>query len=284
MNQEKTKQEEIITIGHSPDSDDAFMFYALTEKKIDTSPFDFHYKTEDIETLNQKAVKQVYDLTALSVHAYSEVYENYALLSCGASIGENYGPLVLSHHSGSPKELKGKRIGIPGEKTTAYLALRLFEEDFIPVFLPFDEIMEQVQKKEIEYGLIIHEGQITYPEKHLYKILDLGKWWYEEEKLPLPLGVNVLLRSLGQEKILAIQSLLRKSVQYALDHNESALSYAKRYAGDLSTKQAHEFVHLYVNDYTLDLGERGLMGIQRLFERALESEILKNPIPIEIHS
>ena len=276
------KLERKITIGHSPDADDAYMFYALTEKKIETAPFDFQHKTEDIETLNQKALKSVYDLTALSVHAYSEVYENYALLSCGASLGENYGPIVISYHSGLPRELKGKKIGIPGEKTTAYLALQLFEQDFTAVFLPFDEIMDKVQNKEIEYGVIIHEGQLSYKEKGLHKILDFGKWWYEEERLPLPLGVNVLLRSLGREDIRFIESLLRNSVQYALDNNESALSYAQRYAGGLDFEKTHEFVHLYVNDYTLDLGERGWAGIRRLFRRALECGILSKAVPIEI--
>ncbi len=275
------KQE--IRLGHSPDSDDAFMFYAIAEDKIDTKGFQFTHIIEDIETLNNRALNQELEVTAISIHAYSKVYPNYALLSCGASIGDNYGPMVVSKSPMSPGELKGKKIAIPGKMTTAYLGLKLFENDFEPVVIPFDQIVDQVLEDKIEAGLIIHEGQLLYEQMGLHKVLDLGEWWFKTENLPLPLGANAIKRELGEEKIKTIAAILKESIQYALDHREPALDYAMKYAGDMERSLADRFVGMYVNDYTLDFGEKGREGVQRLLKKGHDQGIIDSEIPVQFY-
>ena len=221
-------QTEKIRIGHSPDSDDAFMFYALAKGLIPTDPFEIVHVIEDIETLNQRALAAELEVTAISVHAYAYVAKDYAFMPCGASIGDRYGPLVVSK---APIEnLEGKRIAIPGKMTTAYLTLSLFQPNFEAETRPFDKILDAVQQDEVDAGLIIHEGQLTYAREGLHKVIDLGEWWYEETGLPLPLGANVIRRDLGTEKIRKITTLLKQSIQYSLDHRARGLEYAMTYA------------------------------------------------------
>jgi len=275
------KQE--IRLGHSPDSDDAFMFYAIAQDKIDTKPFHFTHVIEDIESLNHRALKQELEVTAISLHAYSKLFKEYALLSCGASIGDNYGPMVIAKSPMKPEELKGKKIAIPGEMTTAYLALQLFEKDFEPVVAPFDQIIDQVLQNKVEAGLIIHEGQLLYKKSGLHKIIDLGEWWHETEKLPLPLGANAIRKNLGEKKIKRIGEILKESIQYSLDNREAGIDYAMKYAGDMERSLADQFVGMYVNDYTLDFGDQGREGVKRLFQKGYEKGIIANPTPIEFY-
>ncbi len=267
---------EKIRIGHSPDSDDAFMFYALAKGIIPTTPFEILHVIEDIETLNQRALAAELEVTAISVHAYAYVADNYAIMPCGASIGDKYGPLIVSK---TPmKTLTGKRIAIPGEMTTAYLTMKLFHADVETETRRFDKIIEAVQKGEVDAGLIIHEGQLTYTREGLHKIVDLGEWWHEETGLPLPLGANVIRRNLGIEKIRSITSLLKQSIQYSLEHRESGLEYAMTYARDMETDLADKFVGMYVNDYTLDYGESGRKAVQELLNRGHEAGVIPHRV------
>ncbi len=267
---------EIIRIGHSPDSDDAFMFYALAKGHIEAAPYKIVHVIEDIETLNKRALAAELEVTAISVHAYAYVSNNYALMPCGASIGDNYGPLVVSK---SPIDsLQGKRVAIPGEMTTAYLTMKLYQPDVQTRTYQFDKIIEAVQDEEVDAGLIIHEGQLTYAREGLHKIVDLGEWWYEETGLPLPLGANVIRRNLGSEKIRAITSLLKQSIQYSLDHRERGLEYAMTYARDMETELADKFVGMYVNDYTLDYGESGRKAVQELLNRGHDAGVIAHKV------
>ncbi len=269
-------QTEKIRIGHSPDSDDAFMFYALAKGLIPTEPFDIVHVIEDIETLNQRALAAELEVTAISVHAYAYVAKDYALMPCGASIGDRYGPLVVSK---APIEnLEGKRIAIPGKMTTAYLTLSLLQPNFEAETRPFDKILDAVQQDEVDAGLIIHEGQLTYAREGLHKVIDLGEWWYEETGLPLPLGANVIRRNLGSEKIRKITALLKQSIQYSLDHRSRGLEYAMTYARDMETALADKFVGMYVNDYTLDYGDKGRAGVQELLRRGNEAGIIPHRV------
>ncbi|MDE0685463.1 MAG: ABC transporter substrate-binding protein [Candidatus Poribacteria bacterium] len=269
-------QTEKIRIGHSPDSDDAFMFYALAKGLIPTDPFEIVHVIEDIETLNQRALAAELEVTAISVHAYAYVAKDYALMPCGASIGDRYGPLVVSK---TPIDtLEGKRIAIPGEMTTAYLTLSLFQPNFEAETRPFDQILDAVQKDEVDAGLIIHEGQLTYAREGLHKVIDLGEWWYEETGLPLPLGANVIRRNLGAEKIHQITSLLKQSIQYSLAHRARGLEYAMTYARDMETALADKFVGMYVNDYTLDYGDRGRAGVRELLHRGNTAGIIPHRV------
>ncbi len=269
-------QTEKVRIGHSPDSDDAFMFYALAKQLIPTDPFEIVHVIEDIETLNRRALAAELEVTAISVHAYAYVAKDYALMPCGASIGDRYGPLVVSK---APMDtLEGKRIAIPGEMTTAYLTLSLFQPNFEAEIRPFDKILDAVQKDEVDAGLIIHEGQLTYAREGLHKILDLGEWWYEETGLPLPLGANVIRRNLGTEKIHKITALLKQSIQYSLDHRAGGLEYAMTYARDMETALADEFVGMYVNDYTLDYGDKGRAGVRELLHRGNAAGIIPHRV------
>ena len=269
-------QTEKVRIGHSPDSDDAFMFYALAKGLIPTGPFEIVHVIEDIETLNRRALAAELEVTAISVHAYAYVAKDYALMPCGASIGDRYGPLVVSK---TPMDtLEGKRIAIPGEMTTAYLTLSLFQPNFEAETRPFDKILEAVQRDEVDAGLIIHEGQLTYAREGLHKVIDLGEWWYEETGLPLPLGANVIRRNLGTEKIHKITTLLKESIQYSLDHRARGLEYAMTYARDMETALADKFVGMYVNAYTLDYGDKGRSGVRELLDRGNAAGIIPHRV------
>jgi len=275
-------QTEKIRIGHSPDSDDAFMFYALAKGVIPTDPYEIVHVIEDIETLNQRALAAELEVTAISVHAYAYVAKDYVFMPCGASIGDQYGPLVVSK---APIDtLAGKRIAIPGKMTTAYLTLSLFQPDFEAETRPFDKILDAVQQDEVDAGLIIHEGQLTYTREGLHKVIDLGEWWYEETGLPLPLGANVIRRNLGPEKIREITVLLKQSIQYSLEHRERGLDYAMTYARDMETSLADKFVGMYVNDYTLDYGEKGRAGVQELLHRGSTAGIIPHRVDADFVS
>ena len=273
-----------IRIAHSPDSDDAFMFYALAKDKLDTGKFHFSHTLQDIETLNRKALNGEYEITAISFHAYVYIADKYILLPSGASMGDRYGPMVIAREPWSQEALRGKRIAIPGTLTTAYLTLKLFQPDFEAVVIPFDQIMDAVRKGSVDAGLIIHEGQLTYASQQLHKIVDLGEWWYQQTRLPLPLGGNVIRRDLGMEDIRDLSRLLRESIQYALDHREEALNHAMQFARDLDTKTADRFVGMYVNERTLDYGTEGRQAVQQLFDRAYEAKIIPKPIRAEFAS
>ncbi len=274
-------QSEQIRIGHSPDSDDAFMFYALANGLIPTDGFEIVQVAEDIESLNRRAVNGELEVTAISVHAYAYVANHYALMPCGASIGDRYGPLVVSKEPMQREALAGKKIAIPGKMTTAYLTLRLFQPDFDPEVVQFDQILPYVQEGNADAGLIIHEGQLTYRRAGLHKVVDLGEWWHEETGLPLPLGANAIRRDLGAEKIRRITALIKQSIQYSLGHREKGLAYAMNYARDMETELADRFVGMYVNDYTLDYGEKGRAGVRELMERGYRSGVIPHHVDVE---
>jgi 1,4-dihydroxy-6-naphthoate synthase len=270
-----------ITVAHSPDSDDAFMFYALATNKIKTGDLKFSHILSDIETLNKKALKGEYEVTAVSFHAYAYLAEKYALLSSGASMGDRYGPLVVSESPMKPQELKGKVVAVPGEMTTAFLILRIFEPDFIPMVVPFDKIFETVMRRKAEAGLIIHEGQLTFPSLGLHKVIDLGEWWYKETQLPLPLGGNVIRKDLGRDLIGKVSKILRQSIEYALDHRDEALNYAMQFARDMEHELADKFVGMYVNDRTLNYGTAERKAVQLLLNLGHERNIIREPIQVE---
>jgi 1,4-dihydroxy-6-naphthoate synthase len=247
-----TQAPTLIRVAHSPDSDDAFMFYALAENKVDTEGLTFTHQLTDIETLNHEAMNGTYELTAISYHAYAFIKDKYAILSVGSSVGDKYGPIVISKTPMSLEDLKKKKVAIPGTLTTAYLALKIWCPEIETVVVPFDQIMERVQSGEFEAGLIIHEGQLTYKEEGLHKVIDLGEWWFEECNLTLPLGGNAIRRDLGPELIQKIARVLKRSIEYGLTHREEALAHCMKYARGLTTQQADRFVGMYVNDMTLD--------------------------------
>src|SRR3954464_14924618 len=255
-----------ISVAHSPDSDDAFMFYGLATNKVRVPGLKFSHTLCDIESLNRKAMDGVYDVTAISFHAYPYLQDKYALMTCGGSVGDGYGPMIVSTRSLSISEVKRIKVAIPGTLTTAYLALKLFAPGIETAVVPFDQIIPQVMAGKYEAGLIIHEGQLTYERSGLKRILDLGKWWHELTGLPLPLGGNAIRRELGPELIASISRALRQSIQYALDHREPALAYAMQFARDLDTQLADRFVGMYVNERTLDYGEDGKEAVARLLD------------------
>ena len=272
-----------IRIGHSPDSDDAFMFYALAKNLIPTEGVEVVHVIEDIESLNRRALNAELEVTAISIHAYAYVSQDYTLMPCGASIGDRYGPIVVSTVPTDPYKLAGKKIAIHGEMTTAYLTLQLFEPDFTPEVVPFDQILDHVKQGKADAGLIIHEGQLTYQSQGFHKIIDLGEWWHQETGLPLPLGANVIRRDLGSEKIKKITLLLKKSIQYSLSHRQEGLEYAMVYARDMESDVtlADRFVGMYVNDYTLDYGPKGRAGVQELLERGYQSGIITSSVDVD---
>jgi 1,4-dihydroxy-6-naphthoate synthase len=270
-----------IRIAHSPDSDDAFMFYALAKDKLPTGIFRFTHILQDIETLNRKALRGEYEVTAISFHAYAYIADKYMLLPSGASMGDRYGPMVVAREAWRPEELSGKEIAIPGTMTSAYLALKLYQPDFQAVVIPFDQIMEAVQTGSVDAGLLIHEGQLTYSKHHLHKIVDLGEWWNQLTGLPLPLGGNVIRRNLGLDNIKEISRLLRESIQYALTHREDALNYAMQYAGDLDIQTADRFVGMYVNERTLDYGVDGRRAVQLFFDKAYQAKLIPASVRAE---
>jgi 1,4-dihydroxy-6-naphthoate synthase len=263
-----------ISIAHSPDSDDAFMFYGLATNKVRVPGLRFTHTLCDIETLNQKAREGAYDVTAISFHAYPYIQDLYALMSCGGSVGEGYGPMVVSPRPFTQSEIKEKRIAVPGTLTTAYLALNLFAPGVETEVVPFDQIIPQVLEGKYEAGLIIHEGQLTYDKAGLHRIVDLGRWWQKMTGLPLPLGGNAIRRALGCELMSAVTAALRDSIQYALDHREEALSYAMQFARDLDTPTADRFVGMYVNERTLDYGPEGREAVGRLLEMGHKAGII----------
>ncbi|MGA3194577.1 MAG: MqnA/MqnD/SBP family protein [Terriglobales bacterium] len=263
-----------ITVAHSPDSDDAFMFYGLATNKVRVPGLRFTHTLCDIETLNRDAQKGVYDVTAISFHAYPYIQEKYALMSCGGSVGDGYGPMVVSTRSFDAEEIKSRRIAVPGKLTTAYLALQLFAPGIQVDVVPFDQIIPQILEGKYEAGLIIHEGQLTYDKSGLHRVLDLGKWWHKTTGLPLPLGGNAIRRSLGPELMASVTQALHESIQYAIDHREEALSYAMQFARDLDPQMADKFVGMYVNERTLDYGDDGREAVRRLLEMGHEAGII----------
>ena len=270
-----------ITVAHSPDSDDAFMFYALATNKVRVPGLKFSHTLTDIETLNRKAMEGFYDVSAISFHAYPYVQDKYALMPCGGSVGEQYGPMVISPRMISLEELKTMKVAVPGTLTTAYLALKLFAPKIETVVVPFDHIIEEVVAGKYEAGLIIHEGQLTYERSGLKRILDLGKWWHESTGLPLPLGGNAIRRELGPELIAQVTQALRDSIQYALDHREPALAYAMQFARDLDPQMADRFVGMYVNERTLDYGDDGKIAVEKLLEMGYRAGIIPHKPAVE---
>ena len=262
-----------IHIAHSPDSDDAFMFYAINEKKIDTKGYEFIDVLADIETLNKKALEGVYEVSAVSIHAFPYIADKYALLSSGASMGDNYGPMVVSKENIPVEKLKEVKIAIPGTLTSAFLALSLFlgTNKFNYEVVPFDQIIPAVKEGKYDAGLIIHEGQLTYKDEGLNCIVDLGKWWYEKtEGLPLPLGGNVIRKDLGEEVMKDVSEILRESIKYSLEHREEAVDFAMKYARDLNKEKADKFIGMYVNELTVDYGDRGRLAIIKFLQEAEE--------------
>ena len=253
-----------LSLAHSPDSDDAFMFYALATGKVRLPGVKFTHILSDIESLNQAAREQTYDVTALSFYGYTFVADKYVLLDCGASFGEGYGPIVVASHPIKKTDLAGRKIAIPGTLTTSYLALKLFEPNVETVTMPFDKILDAVQAKEVEAGLLIHEGQLLFSEVGLHRVVDLGQWWQESTGLPLPLGANAIRRELGPEIGLQVARIIRESVCYALDHREPALAYALQFARDMDPQLADKFIGMYVNRWTLDYGEEGRRAVREL--------------------
>lgn len=275
-----TKQE--ISLAHSPDSDDAFMFYALATGQVQSDRYSFRHHLSDIETLNRQAMEGVWDVTAISIHAYPYVADRYALMSCGASVGDNYGPVVVAKKSMPPAALRGKRIAVPGKLTTAYLAMKIFEPDFEEVVVPFDQILEEVSQGKVDAGLLIHEGQLTYDQQGLHCVIDLGQWWNKEFDLPLPLGANGIRRAYSAADRAEISELLQKSIQFALDHREKAMGYALDFARGMDTGLADRFVGMYVNDFTLDFGARGRKAVEKLLQLGKEKGIITCELPEEI--
>jgi 1,4-dihydroxy-6-naphthoate synthase len=273
-----------IKLAHSPDSDDAFMFYALATHKLTTPGYKYTHVLSDIQTLNEAALTETYDVTALSFAAYPTLRDKYVLLDCGASFGENYGPIVVAANPMKGHELKGKRIAVPGLKTTAYLTLRLFEPDFEPVVTAFDKILEAVKNEVVDAGLLIHEGQLLFPQLGLHRVIDLGVWWHEQTGMPLPLGGNAVRRALGPEVGRHIARTIRDSVEYGLEHREEALNYAMQFARDMETELADKFVGMYVNKWTLGYGERGRRAVTELIERGTKAGLLPEPASVEFLS
>ena len=264
-----------ISIAHSPDSDDAFMFYGLATNKVRVPGYKFTHVLTDIETLNHKAInEQFYDVTAISFHAYPYLQDNYTLMACGGSVGEDYGPMIVAPRKITLDEVKKLRIAVPGTLTTAYLTLKLFAPEIETVTVPFDKIIPAVVAGEFDAGLIIHEGQLTYASDGLAKVIDLGVWWREQTGLPLPLGGNAIRRSLGPEVMRVTTQALRDSIQHALDNREAALDYAMQFARDLDPVLANRFVGMYVNDRTLNYGEDGREAIRKLLQMGFERGII----------
>jgi len=271
-----------IHVGHSPDPDDAFMFHALANGKIDTGSYQFTHILQDIETLNRRAFHGELELTAVSLHGYAYVTERYAICNCGASVGDNYGPTVVARDAGTPDDLRGKTIAVPGTLTTAFLTLKLLlGDDFAYKIHPFDRILDVVAEGTVDAGLIIHEGQLTYGDQGLSSIVDLGQWWQAETGLPLPLGANAIRKDLGPSGLDDVTRFLRQSIEYGLDHRDEALDYALQFGRDLDRAKADAFVGMYVNDWTLDFGERGRTAVKELLRRGYESGVIPHPVEPE---
>jgi 1,4-dihydroxy-6-naphthoate synthase len=270
-----------ISVAHSPDSDDAFMFYGLATNKVRVPGLRFTHTLCDIETLNQKAKDGVYDVTAISFHAYPYIQDKYALLASGGSVGDGYGPMIVAPRALSEEAIKNKKIAVPGKLTTAYLVLNLFAPGIDTEVVPFDQIIPQVLEGKHEAGLIIHEGQLSYVKSGLSRIVDLGAWWYKKTGLPLPLGGNAIRRSLGQQLMSEVGHALKESIQYALDHREEALAYAMQFARDLDSQLADKFVGMYVNERTIDYGADGRDAVRRLLAMGHEAGIIPHEARVE---
>ncbi|MGH9430798.1 MAG: menaquinone biosynthesis family protein [Terriglobia bacterium] len=270
-----------LKLAHSPDSDDAFMFYALATRKISTGELKFTHVLEDIQSLNQNALQGVYDISAISFFAYPFLADQYMLLPCGASFGERYGPMIVSKSPIATGNLKHRRVAVPGKLTTAYLTLLLYEPEVDPIFVSFDEVLPCVARGEAEAGVVIHEGQLTYAQEGLNKVVDLGEWWHQTTGLPLPLGGNVIRRSLGASTLQSVARLLRESIRYSLEHREEALEYAMQFARGLDHSTADHFVSMYVNHWTLDYGDEGRQAVQTLLDRAYERGLIPAKLAAE---
>lgn len=275
-----------ITVAHSPDSDDAFMFYGLQGDNLDKQGFVIKQVLKDIQSLNVDAINGVYEVSAISFAAYPQVCDKYALMPCGASMGDNYGPMIVAKKPISAEQLKTAKLAIPGKLTTAWLAARLYEPALQNnpnvVIVPFDKILDAVNAGEVEAGLIIHEGQLTYKEMGFHQIVDLGQWWFElTGGLPLPLGGNIVRKDLGEQNMKTVTRLLQEGIKYSLAHRKEALEYAMQFARDLKQEQADKFVGMYVNELTVDYGERGREALRRLFKMAFEKGIIDREIKVE---
>lgn len=274
-------QKQVIRVAHSPDSDDAFMFYALATDKIDTDRFEFVHELHDIETLNQAARDGRFEITALSVHAYAYLHDRYALLNSGASMGEGYGPKVVSRSALAPEDLAGREVAVPGEWTSANLALRLFQPTAVVTNMPFDRITQAVTTGQVEAGVIIHEGQLTYRDEGLMKVADLGEWWKRETGLPLPLGGNAVRRDLGRGTIERLGGLLRDSIRFGLEHRAEALNYALQFGRGLDEEDGDRFVSMYVNERTLDYGEDGRRAVQLFLDRGYQAGLIPHRVEVD---
>jgi 1,4-dihydroxy-6-naphthoate synthase len=275
-------QQRTISLAHSPDSDDAFMFYGLATHKIDTGEFEFKHVLKDIQTLNEEARKGTYDVTAISFHAYAYVADKYALLPHGASIGDNYGPIVVAHDEVDSSRISDLTIAVPGKLTSAFLALSIFQPNFKYEVVPFDQIIQAVVDRKCDAGLLIHEGQLFYETHGLHKVIDLGEWWHEHTNgLPLPMGGNAIRRDLGDETIHEVSELLRESIRYSLDNREDALQYALQFARDMDPGLADRFVAMWVNDLTLDYSERGREGVRRLLAEGHAAGIIPHQVDLQ---
>src|ERR1700704_782626 len=275
-------ERQTITVAHSPDSDDAFMFYALATNKLDTGDIRFQHVLQDIQTLNEQAREGKYEVTAISFHAYAYVADKYALLPHGASIGDNYGPIVVANQELDPSELSKVKIAVPGTLTSAFLALSIYQPNFRYEVVPFDQIIDAVTSGRCDAGLLIHEGQLFYQTLGLHKVLDLGEWWHKHTGgLPLPMGGNAIRRSLGAETISRVSALLKESIQYSLDNREDALQYAMQFARDMDPALADRFVAMWVNDLTLDYSDRGREAVRRLLTEGHERGIIPHAVDIE---
>jgi 1,4-dihydroxy-6-naphthoate synthase len=270
-----------ITVAHSPDSDDAFMFYGLATNKLETEGLKFEHTLKDIQSLNEDAKNGVFDVTAVSFHAYAYISDKYALLPHGASIGDKYGPILVSKEPRDAADIGSMKIAIPGELTSAFLALRIYNADFEYEIYPFDEIIDAVQKGKVDAGLLIHEGQLFYKQMGLDKILDLGEWWHERTGLPLPMGGNVIRRELGEDMMKQVSRHLHRSIIYSMENREDALQYAMQFARDMAPELADRFVAMWVNDLTLDYGDRGREGVKRLLDEGFEKGIIPHRVNVE---
>src|SRR5215471_6490602 len=275
-------QQRTISLAHSPDSDDAFMFYGLATHKIETGLLDFHHVLKDIQTLNEEARKGTYDVTAISFHAYAYVADKYALLPHGASIGDNYGPIVVANDEVDPAEISKLKVAVPGTLTSAFLALSIFAPKVQYEIVPFDKIIQAVSDRVCDAGLLIHEGQLFYQDHGLHKVLDLGEWWHEHtDGLPLPMGGNAIRRDLGEQTIREVSDLLRESIRYSLDNREDALQYALQFAREMDPELADRFVAMWVNDLTLDYTDRGREAVSRLLAEGHKRGIIPHQVDVQ---
>ena len=281
VKEEQTPGIRTISVAHSLDSDDAFMFYGLATNKLETEGLKFEHTLKDIQTLNEDAKNGVFDVTAVSFHAYAYIADKYALLPHGASIGDKYGPIVVSKEPKKAEDIGKMKIAVPGELTSAYLALKIYNADFEHVVVPFDEIIDTVLKGDVDAGLLIHEGQLFYHQLGLYKVLDLGEWWHEKTSLPLPMGGNVIRRDLGPELMKEVSKYLHASIAYSMENREDALAYAMQFARDMQPELADRFVAMWVNDLTLDYGDRGREAVRLLLDEGHKAGIIPHRVQID---